>query len=64
MGAISTKVAGVTLKNSDGTNRQEILASIAQYDYLELRDSASEKYPEASASTTRRAGKWGICQRA
>lgn len=47
MGSITTRVAGVTFKNSDGTNRQDILRSLSAYDFIHLKDDSSEIYPEA-----------------
>ena len=44
---IKTKIVGVTFKNEDGTSRQELLSELSEGDTLSLKDTFSDKYPEA-----------------
>ncbi len=50
MGKITVNVAGVTFENPDGSNRQEILASMyGRENRLYIEDAATTRFPEAIA---------------
>lgn len=47
MAEMISKVVGVTFKNDDGSDRQEILSRMTKRRKIRLRDAASSEYPEA-----------------
>lgn len=44
---IKSKIAGITFKNDDGTDRQSLVEELSVGDELSLQDMSSERYPEA-----------------
>lgn len=44
---IRTKIVGVTFKNSNGTDRQEIISQLRSGERLYLRDMSDARFPEA-----------------
>lgn len=44
---IRTKIVGVTFKNSNGTDRQEIISQLRAGERLYLRDMSDARFPEA-----------------
>lgn len=47
--AYSSKIAGVTFDNTDGTSRQSLILKLKRGERLKLVDASSTEYPEAIA---------------